>query len=59
MPKEPSLAALRKKRGLSKYALAKLAGISAMTIMRAERNGGWPKHATVRKALEAALGIES
>ncbi len=57
MPKPKSLKQLRKEKGLTKYALAKLAGISAMTIMRNENAGTWPKHATVRKALEQALGV--
>ncbi len=57
MQKAPTLAALRKKKGLSMYALARLAGISAMTIARAEEAGGWPKHASARRALELALGL--
>jgi transcriptional regulator with XRE-family HTH domain len=58
MTKLQTLKQLRKAAGLSKYALAKLSGVSAMTIMRAENAGSWPKHGTVRRALEAALGVK-
>ncbi len=59
MTKAQSLKKLRKASGMSRETLAAIAGINWITIYRAEKKNRWPINPSVRKALEAALGIKS
>ena len=51
------LKAIREERFLSHRELAKLAGVSPTTILKAERNEGDMQRRTVRKIADA-LGVE-
>lgn len=59
MSAKRSLKALRQAKGISQEKLAELAGVSWMTIQRAEKQKRWPLNASVRQAVEKALGVES
>ncbi len=59
MTKAPTMKALRLVRNWTRQQLADKAEVSVMTIMRAEDRNGWPKNPAVRKAVQAALGMQS
>ncbi len=58
MAKEPTMKQLRLVRNWTQAQLAEKAGCSVATLIRAEAEKRWPSNASVRKAVQAALGVQ-
>ncbi len=59
MSKKQTLQQIREAQKLTRQQLADKAGVSVMTIVRAEDRKGWPLNAAIRKAVQTALGVQS
>ncbi len=59
MTTKPTMKQLRLVRNWTQAQLAEKAGCGVMTIIRAEAEKRWPSNASVRKAVQMALGVQS